>query len=124
MDTLILADRPAQFVAHLAQYACTLRAILDRVLASEELADGSRAVIVFSDEVGAETYRIVEELGPEWQTVADSPLKLVELLKAAAATGVRYVALDPPTSLTLTREIVEAPLVPLEAFIDSLLAGG
>jgi hypothetical protein len=81
-------------------------------------------VIVFSDEVGAETYRIVEELGPEWQTVADSPLKLVESLKAAAATGVRYVALDPPTSLTLTREIVEAPLVPLEAFIDSLLAGG
>ncbi len=34
MDTLILADRPARFVAYLAQYACTLRAILDHALAA------------------------------------------------------------------------------------------
>ncbi len=78
-------------------------------------------MIVFSDEVGTETYRIVEELGPRWRIVADSFPKIVELLRAAAAMGVRYVALDPPTSLT--RESVDASLVPIGAFID-LLAGG
>src|SRR3712207_465656 len=69
-------------------------------LPSEKLADGSRAVIVFSDEVDTETFRITEELGPEWQIVADTPRKIAEPLEAAAERGVRYVTLDPPTSLT------------------------
>jgi hypothetical protein len=71
-----------------------------------------RAVIVFSDEVRAETFRIVEKLGPGVQIVADAPQEVARLLEATAATGgARYVALNPPTSLT--RGKVESRLVPL-----------
>jgi hypothetical protein len=90
-------------------------------LLSEKLADGSRAVIVFSDEVGAETFRVVEELGPEVQIVADTSRKIAQLLEAAAAKGVGHVALDPPTALT--RGSVESRLVLISGFLDHLLSG-
>jgi hypothetical protein len=90
------------------------------VLLSERMTDGSRAVIVFSDEVGAEAFRIVEKLGPRVQIVADAPQEVARLLEAAAATGgARYVAIDPPTSLT--RGNVDSRLVPLSGFLDHLL---
>jgi hypothetical protein len=89
------------------------------VLLSERMTDGSRAVIVFSDEVEAEAFRIVEKPGPGVQIVADGPQEVARMLEAAAATGVRYVALDPPTSLT--RGNVESRLVPISGFLDHLL---
>ncbi len=89
-------------------------------LLSEKMTDGSRAIVVFSDEVRAEAFRIVEKLGPGVQIVADVPQEVARLLEAAAVTGVRYVALDPPTSLT--RGNVESRLVPISGFLDHLLS--
>ena len=89
-------------------------------LSSEGLADGSRAVPVFGDAAGAETFRVVEGLGHDWRVVDDTPRRLSGFLGAAAISGARYVELDPPTVLTRGHE--EARLVPLSAFLDHLLA--
>jgi hypothetical protein len=97
------------------------RADASITLLSERLSDQTRAVLIFGDPVAAEAFRVVENLGSEWQVVADSPGQIVELLEAAAMSGARYVALDPPTALT--RGDVEAQLIPVGGFIDYLLAG-
>ena len=88
-------------------------------LPSEGLADGSRAVPVFGDAAGAETFRVVEGLGYDWRVVDDTPRRLARFLGAAMG-GARYVELGPPTALTRGHE--EARLVPLSAFLDHLLA--
>jgi hypothetical protein len=89
-------------------------------LPSEGLADGSRAVPVFGDAAGAETFRVVEGLGHDWRVVDDTPRRLAGFLGAAAMGGARYVELGPPTALTRGHE--EDRLVPLSAFLDRLLA--
>ena len=46
--------------------------------------------------------------------------EIANLLAACAATGVRYVCLDPPTALT--RGCSSTPrVIPLTAFVDHLL---
>lgn len=89
-------------------------------LLSEGLANGSRAVVVFGDATSAETFRVVERLGDDWRVVADTARGVSEFLGAAAVSGARYVALDPPTALTRGHE--EARLVPISAFLDHLLS--
>ena len=62
----------------------------DRVtLLSEKLADGNRAALVFGESEGAEVFRIVEQLGSEWEVFESTPDQPAELLGASAATGAR-----------------------------------
>jgi hypothetical protein len=77
------------------------RADASITLLSERLTDQTRAVLIFGDPVAAEAFRVVENLGSEWRVVADRPGEMVELLEAAAMSGARYVALDPPTARSL-----------------------
>jgi hypothetical protein len=62
----------------------------------------------------------VEGLGEEWEVI-EATDEIANLLAACAATGVRYVCLDPPTALTRGAE--EQPrVIPLMAFVDYLTA--
>jgi hypothetical protein len=89
-------------------------------LLSQQLADGGRAALVFCGTVAAEAFRIVEGLEEEWEVIEGATDEIAHLLAACAATGVRYVCLDPPTALT--RGSSSTPrVIPLTAFLDHLL---
>jgi hypothetical protein len=93
----------------------------DRItLLSQELADGGRAALVFCETDAAETFRIVEGLGEEWEAI-EGATDITELLGVCLATGVEYVCLDPPTALTRGDAEEEPGLAPLKAFVDHLL---
>lgn len=93
----------------------------DRItLLSQELADGGRAVLVFCEKDAAAAFRIVEGLGEEWEVIEGASDDVTELLGVCDATGVQYVCLDPPTSLTCN-SAREPRLVPLRAFLDHLI---
>lgn len=79
-------------------------------------------MLVFGEPEAAAAFRIVEGLGEEWEVVEQTPDEAAELLGLRAATGARYVSLDPPTALTRGEE--ELHLVPKMAFVDYLLGGG
>jgi hypothetical protein len=89
-------------------------------LLSEVLADGGRAVLVFWQTDAAETFRILEGLGEEWEAI-EGATDSTELLGVCLATGVEYVCLDPPTALTRGDAEEEPGLASLEAFVDHLL---
>lgn len=93
----------------------------DRItLLSQELADGGRAALVFCETDAAETFRILEGLGEEWEVI-EGATDITELLGVCLATGVEYVCLDPPTALTRGDAEEEPGLAPLKAFVDHLL---
>ena len=90
-------------------------------LLSQELADGGRAVFVVCETDAAETFRILEGLGEEWEAI-EGATNITELLGVCLARGVEYVCLDPPTAFFARGDAEEGPgLVPLEAFVDHLL---
>ncbi len=62
---------------------------------------------------------LVEDLDPGWEVIQYTSQTTAELLEACANEGVRYVALNPPT--TLTRGDEEPQLVPIQEFIDHVL---
>ena len=89
-------------------------------LLSQQLAAGGRAALVFHGTVAAETFRIVEGLEEGWEVIEGATFEIANLLAACAATGVRYVCLDPPTALI--RGTSSTPrVIPLTAFVDHLL---
>ena len=87
-------------------------------LASERTAGGKRAVLVFDEFVLKEAFRIIEELGPEWEVVEYAPQEAASLLKSCAEKDMRYVALNSPTKLTRAQEPSE--LIPIRSFEDYL----
>lgn len=89
-------------------------------LLSEMAIDGTRAVLLFDDPLAAKTFLIIEELGPEWQTVESTAPEAAKLLEICAWGGARYIALNPPSALTRGEE--ESKLVPIRTFVDRLLA--
>lgn len=87
-------------------------------LASERTAGGKRAVLVFDEFVVIEAFRIIEELGSEWEIVEYAPQEAAFLLESCAEKDMRYVALNPPTKLTRAQDPSE--LVPIRSFLDYL----
>lgn len=90
-------------------------------LASERTSDGTRAVLVFDEFVGVEAFRIIEELGTEWEVIEHSPQEAACLLERCAEKGIRYVALNPATKLTRAQD--PSGLVPIGSFTDYLRGG-
>ena len=88
-------------------------------LVSESTSDGARAVCVFDELVAAKAFLILENLGSGWEVIEYTPRAAAELLETCAGEGVRYVALNPPS--TLTRGAEESLLIPIREFIDHLL---
>ncbi len=91
-------------------------------LASERISDRTRAVLVFDAFVDVEAFRIIEELGPEWEIVEHAPQEAAFLLERCREKGVRYVALNPPTKLTRADSHAQegSELVPIRRFVDYL----
>ena len=87
-------------------------------LLSQITSDGERVVLAFEEAEAAEAFRIIEDLGPEWE-VLGALQEVTSLLRSAAQGEVRYVALDPPSALR--REEEELRLVPIMAFVDHLM---
>jgi hypothetical protein len=87
-------------------------------LLSHRTSDGERAVLAFEEATAAEAFRVIEGLGPEWE-VTGALQEVMGILRSAARGELRYVALDPPS--TLRREHEEPRLVPIVAFVDQLM---
>lgn len=87
-------------------------------LASERTSNQARAVLVFDGFVDVETFRIIEELGSQWEVVEHDPQEAALLLESCAEKGIGYVALNPLTKLTRTQEHSE--LSPLQSFVGYL----
>ena len=85
----------------------------------ERTSDGSRAVLVFDEDDRAEAFRIIEGLGPEWETMEKDAPGATELLGVCASEGVRYVVQNPPSALT--RGEGQSRLVPIGEFVVHLL---
>ena len=88
------------------------------ILASERICGGTRAVLVFDELVAIEAFRIIEELGSEWEVVERTPQEATFLLESCAEKGIRYVSVNAPTKLTRTQ--VDSELVPIWSFVDHL----
>ncbi len=75
-------------------------------------------MLIFDEFVEVETFRIIEELGPEWEIVESAPQEAAFLLESCAEKGIRYVALNPSTKFTRAQERSE--LIPIQSFVDYL----
>jgi hypothetical protein len=87
-------------------------------LLSQRTSDDARAVLVFNEAAAAEAFRILEDLGPEWEVLEEDNRETSGLLLTCAAEGVKYVALNSPSALTRGHE--DHQLIPIQAFVDGL----
>lgn len=88
-------------------------------LFSATTADGSRAVVLFDDQLTAEAFVLIEGLGEGWEIVEHAPSQTAILMEACILEDVKYVALNPP-SQTVTA-CWNLRLVHIASFVESLL---
>jgi hypothetical protein len=62
-------------------------------LLSQRTNNDARAVLMFKDAAAAETFRILEDLGPEWEVRGQDNPEAAALLLTCAAEGVKCVSL-------------------------------